>query len=691
MEIIQQKLIWLIGSLALFFIIRKLQLDKTGIPRSIASRLRLGVTLLLSGSLLGLVSHLFSLNFQLYRIDLNYFVEIGFGYIAGWSFIIWGIIEWANLNFDRKGRPVSITGSTAISEKIARALYMKLSPNLLIDQIAREVIEISECQAITLHQTGPDDILALAYQSGFNTETEKIIAMYDTGGDNIFASVFRTKQAVVTEDMALLHRTESLTTRNGSISSALSVPVTIGETIVAVLTIYRTNRRHYSKGDIELLAFIANALSGSIESSVTEKSYNGGKMLCDLGAVLNDIYDGPESLVQSFLESTKIINRYIQFEKAALYLHGSGEIQTLEWNFPDGLSTRILNGYFPVESYPRLNGKHSLNSQSNIVCNGFIENLSKRPNIKANLEISFGRTIRIDSRVRQIFQILGEQIIKKIESENHKAEKEKMRQWLGALRLFHQKSMVSSNVSEMMQEIAEMVTNLTPASLAKITLADFDKNIFKTAAISQARNFRRVRKFDDKFSMGDAALHLRAINENKILKFNQEDINLRMTKKEYDCMMPIGIKHGIILPISVNNRVIGLLTIGESRNIQRQPLNDMTYFFLSNVMGLISTIFMLHRERLSGQINNEGVKRLTLKLGAAAEIKKTEILPLNIKSRVNGPLAGIMASCEYLKNINPDNPRELNRYLEIIERNANKIHRITSGDIPAVKEMVAKQ
>ena len=52
---------------------------------------------------------------------------------------------------------------------------------------------------------------------------------------------------------------------------------------------------------------------------------------------------------------------------------------------------------------------------------------------------------------------------------------------------------------------------------------------------------------------------------------------------------------------------------------------------------------------------------------------------LNIRSRLNGPLAGILASCEYLRGTHPAMEGEVSRFIDIIERNAAKIHGITSG------------
>ena len=53
-------------------------------------------------------------------------------------------------------------------------------------------------------------------------------------------------------------------------------------------------------------------------------------------------------------------------------------------------------------------------------------------------------------------------------------------------------------------------------------------------------------------------------------------------------------------------------------------------------------------------------------------------MSLSIKSRINGPLAGIMASCEYLKSCPSEDNFDVDRFIDIIQRNAKKIHNITT-------------
>ena len=98
--------------------------------------------------------------------------------------------------------------------------------------------------------------------------------------------------------------------------------------------------------------------------------------------------------------------------------------------------------------------------------------------------------------------------------------------------------------------------------------------------------------------------------------------------------------------------------------------------FLEALAGMISLILTWHKEKRNSL---EGNKKLTLLRKDILKDTKPEKPVSRINTRINGPLAGILAACEYLKSgINADG-ENIDRFLNTIERNANQIHKITSS------------
>jgi len=49
----------------------------------------------------------------------------------------------------------------------------------------------------------------------------------------------------------------------------------------------------------------------------------------------------------------------------------------------------------------------------------------------------------------------------------------------------------------------------------------------------------------------------------------------------------------------------------------------------------------------------------------------------SLGSRLNGPLAGILASCEYMRSLDRTRKADIDRFIDVVQRNATKIHDIT--------------
>jgi len=105
---------------------------------------------------------------------------------------------------------------------------------------------------------------------------------------------------------------------------------------------------------------------------------------------------------------------------------------------------------------------------------------------------------------------------------------------------------------------------------------------------------------------------------------------------------------------------------------------ELEDIFVSNLATAISLVLTWHKDKRRTLGPIEGKKKLTMQSPRAPKTTIEEFSP-RIRSRINGPLAGILASCEYLKESHPDIQNEVSRFLNVIERNAQKIHEITAG------------
>ena len=94
MEIIQQKLIWFLGGSAALILLFKLQLGRGGMKKDALRRIKIGLLILMSGSILGITVKAMFPDSGFALSGYAFYIETILGYTVGWAFIIWGLVSW---------------------------------------------------------------------------------------------------------------------------------------------------------------------------------------------------------------------------------------------------------------------------------------------------------------------------------------------------------------------------------------------------------------------------------------------------------------------------------------------------------------------------------------------------------------------------------------------------------------------
>jgi hypothetical protein len=146
-----------------------------------------------------------------------------------------------------------------------------------------------------------------------------------------------------------------------------------------------------------------------------------------------------------------------------------------------------------------------------------------------------------------------------------------------------------------------------------------------------------------------------------------------------DHLFPEGTKAGVVFPLHAGPQAVGYLIAGDFRGGERSALTDNAVSFVSGLAQLASIIMTCHEEKRLAGVRLEGPKKVTMIRRTPQEvISNSEVAP-SIRSRINGPLAGILASCEYIQDAHPELCENVGRYIDLIYRNAEKIHVIASA------------
>ncbi len=687
MDIIQQKLIWLMAGGAALVLLFRLDLRRAGIRITALNRLKAGFMLILVGAVVGITYRVGFSTGSFSESGIAFYLETLLGYVLGWVLIIWGTIQWARDFFDHRGNLLTTTSGRWIKGKVSSSLINSQGPNQLLDGVAEDLLSVLSCQAISLHRVWEDNRLHLVLERGLTSASASIIENV-MGEDNLYCASKMSAQAMIIDGNHELIAGAKLESLSGPVESAICVPVGSGGETLAIFTAYRTGEKDFDSDDLSLIKTVCDGLSVALKRDIAEENYRLETRYKEMLLVAAKPFDNGESLISALVKSAKLIHSYVPFKQIGLYIHGNGKPHSLDFNLPTGGVVTVKTGYFPESEYPGFRlGASNTGEYRNIskdvlihdnqkeylfpICNG------KYP--LAHMKIELSAPARRSSYLPLLGAALKQKISEYLENERAVKLENQSGQWLGALQYYQEKAISSKDFSKLLGELASLVADLTPSTFCRIMLIDQDRRIFKTAAQAQARDLRLSSKDAPAIFLADVPLHGRALFEGESIRFGQGDSKIEISPEEHKRLLPPGIKHGLIIPLNMGEKVVGLMTIGESRREERSSLERGPSMFVLSVAGLISMALTMQREKWITRNTREGSRKLTLRQNRASQVSAPSSMSLSIKSRINGPLAGILASCEYLKSCPSEDNFDVDRFIDIIQRNAKKIHNITTG------------
>jgi hypothetical protein len=437
-----------------------------------------------------------------------------------------------------------------------------------------------------------------------------------------------------------------------------------------------------------MLQAISSALETLLKKDKIAIGFQRELKFRDMLMAVSFAFEKGHSLHSAVLKAARIIHGFMPYYEINLYISGDGRVDTLKFDFPSGGRLNLLSGHLKRREYPHLfatspvagesGSEISRNLYESPERQSMIKRISAGPRDVAWVEIRMGAGRNLPPYLSHLLTVMGLGIARKINEETIIRNDHLAGQWLGAIRYFQERASITSNLSELLQEAANIVINSNAAAFCRISLCDPDKIDLKTAALAQVRSLKWPMQQLNRVETARTEFHRRALLNCAPVHFDQEDNSLRISKQEAAFLLPEGAKRGIILPLVIGKQAVGLITVGEFRDLERLPNRKLAEIFLEDLGALISAILTWHKDkRISGEAR-EGHRRLTVvQKESRRHLPALEFSP-KIRSRINGPLAGILASCEYLKD-NPEVNTEVGKFLNVIERNAVKIHEIAAG------------
>jgi K+-sensing histidine kinase KdpD len=156
---------------------------------------------------------------------------------------------------------------------------------------------------------------------------------------------------------------------------------------------------------------------------------------------------------------------------------------------------------------------------------------------------------------------------------------------------------------------------------------------------------------------------------------NQDDPESTMSRKEAGLILDEKVNSALLVPLILNDKPVGVISLGEMRNWDRQPLTEEEITFVKHKAnqicvalekGLLFRVNKQLKERLKGTEKSEEVAYDQIQVGFGLS---------DLSYQITDPLTSIRGSAELLKLKEPHLNADSSRYIKNIENGVDRIHR----------------
>ena len=686
MFLAQQKLIWLLSVVSVFLVFYKLKSGYFLHRRKAVMMMAYGCSLLIFGTVIGLVGNMGLLGAEYSKSMVFFILESMVGYTGGWVLMILGIALWLPYNFSISTCLHSETKKVKLYENISRLSAYGNGSATTFRKIAEAVMKHHDYQGASLHVVDKQNQLSLFSSVGLTERSKRLISSVKSG---LHAKVYKTGEIFKLDEQIRINHEDTIETTSGPVVDALAVPVDFCNKRIGVLTVYTDHPGLFSQEDLRTLEVACEHVGLMLYKEGMQRSNNSQKAFRDFISVILKTCRSNDNLNTHIIRLGRLLRQLIEFDSIHLYLLGNGPSHILDFNLRGGGSVIVEKGYFNDFEYKPVRWVLANKRGLALPGDAFLisDNFKPRENyasfftpivvrgkvvgvislsVNGKYKFSQNEIVAVNAIANVLSGVILHEINESITAETLDRS--------GAIRFSLEKIFEQQNSSNILNELAKIIVEKTPATFCRIML--LDKNSFKTQAFYQHRQILFNEESTDIFNLSDLYFHSKVVATGKPRIFSVEDQPFRVSKLEMELLFPKGISQSMIIPITIDGKTFGVVTLGESRNLARNKFGPFQLVFASLLTTIISMLFW-RKENINIRKALVDSKRLIYKrLNYYESQVESFNLVSGINSRINGPLAGILASCEYIKNKKDIKKEEVEKYIDVINRNADKIHKL---------------
>ncbi len=682
----------------LLFILRQRQGYFEYYPQSWRALMLGGILLVLAGGTnLAFILKQWGHGFTSWPQQVFYAVEI-FGYVAGGGLILGGFLNWCGSFMEVKKNAAQRLRQLACLKSILSAINHRGELDEILKKSLPDLMNVMGYEmGVIFKPTFRSSEMELVAHAGVSVKN--LFPLYDLYFKNMWYKESKSSQKVTTTtDVKSLPEFGTLFSDQENIRSFACVPIKCCGKVLGLMGLYDSKPDRFSYQEIQFLTSVGETLGlAAKQNLVSDRNKKRRDYISAIENMLM-INQKASSLEEAFPQISTELKRIIDFNHISLALaEGSGQdMRRISIGTSGGM---LVDRQAGVPIGGSTIGKVMKSGEVRIDRNfdqsesSSEEALFKACGIKSRITLPLwcGDSIcgalslghqkpnfysTNDAKWLRLFSLELSHLVQEQRLEKRLERKEFLTR---SLYEFEKKLIQEEDLKNLGEDVAASLTLDLPKSFARVMLLSREKEQLISYAAHQIRSEGINLKKEERFSLDDLPWHRLTLEARRPMLINQEDPESLMSKKEARHVMDEKVNSAFLVPLIVNDKAVGIISVGEMRSWHRQPLTEEEMDFVKHKVDLLCLGLKKSLLRHSNEQLRERLKRSEKPKEMSEDYTEAHFHLSDLSYQISSPLTSIRGSAELLKlkelNLSPDSLK----YLSNIENGVDRIQKTLEG------------
>jgi len=633
-----------------------------------------------------------------------------FGYVTGAGLVLFGFVKWSSLVLNsRRAAILRLRQLTCI-----KAVLSILNHHKNLDEIFKHCLPyvmnvMGYKMGVIFKPTfrSPDMILV----TDWGIPAKNISNLYNLYSTNtLYQETTKSKEVTTTSDIMSLPEYGTLFSPEDNICSFACVPIKYCGKILGLLGIYDLKPNRFMYQEIQFLTSLGETLGLAAKQILASERNKKRRDYISCVENISKVTQENLSLEEAFPQISTELKKIIDFDYISLAIADrSGQnMKRISMGTSGGV---LLDRRTSIPTADTVVGKvmksrevwieedirssESWTKEENSIDNGLLKACGIRSCLILPLwfkgstcgALSLGHKrpgfyLPNEAKwLKPFSQQLSLLIQEKKLLEN--IEKEERRSLLlsdCALRLAQ-----DEDIRAFLDEVTSRLTEELPKSFVRISLLNKGRDHLTTHALHQIRKEGMHLRKMEKFPLKELPWHRLTLEAKRPMLVNQDDPESLMPDKEATLILDERIRSALLVPLIINGKAVGIISLGEMRNWERQPITPEETAFIRHTSSQVSLAL---KKGLLLRSNERMRKKLKEFEEEKDEVEAwTDLSPSlsDLSYEVNNPLTCILGSAELLKAKEPNISFENFKYIQNIEKGADRIQKVVERFLDSVQ------